>query len=368
MKVPFVDLKMEYLSLETELKAAIDDVFQKTSFILGPQVSQFEKEFAEFLEVQHSVGVASGTDALKLAFAAIGIGPGDEVLIPANTFIATALGITSCGARPQLVDVNPDTFLMDDTKIETAVTHNTKAICPVHLYGRACNMENIVAIAKKHNLQIIEDAAQAHGARWNGKRIGTFGDIGCFSFYPGKNLGAIGDGGAIVTASTEYAFKVRKLRNYGSIIKYEHPELGTNSRLDSVQAAILSVKLKQLETWNRKRWDAAKHYHEVLHPLQKKGLILPEVPEQQSHVFHLFVLQHENRDTLIKKLSEAEIQTVIHYPTPVHMHGGFDYLGYKKGEFPVAEAQAKKIFSLPMFPEISQEQIQFVADQLAAAL
>ena len=266
MKVPFLDLAAQYDLLRDEIDSAFQEVCASCSFVLGPQVEAFENAFAQFLEAKYCVGVASGTDALVLSFRALGIGPGDEVLIPANTFVATAIGVEQAGAKPVLVDINPDTYLIDTGCLKDASTSKTKAICPVHLYGRACNMDEIMGFAQEHSLFVIEDAAQAHGARWNGKRVGTLGDLGCFSFYPGKNLGAYGDGGAIIAKSEELFKKLRRLRNYGSEIKYEHPEKGTNSRLDSIQAAVLHIKLKYLEEWNLKRRKAAETYTKLLQP------------------------------------------------------------------------------------------------------
>lgn len=367
MNVPFLDLKQQYRAYQDEIEAAIKDVCINTSFILGPQVEAFEKAFAAFIESKHSVGVASGTDALRLAFEAIGVGPGDEVIVPANTFVATAIGVMETGATPVLVDIDPATYLMDYDKLESALTDRTKAICPVHLYGRACDMDRVMGFAKAHGLRVIEDTAQAHGARWNGKRVGTFGEIGCFSFYPGKNLGAYGDGGGIVTDDETLFRKVRRLRNYGSEIKYQHPEKGMNSRLDSIQAAVLSVKLKHLHEANSKRWNAARKYVELLSPFQSEKLVLPDIRTQDEHVFHLFVIQVAERDRVMQALSAKGIGTVIHYPIPFHLQGGYEKLGYGKGSFPVTEKAAERILSLPMFPELTEEQIAYTCEALIDA-
>jgi len=303
-----------------------------------------------------------------MSYQALGIGPGDEVIIPAHTFVVTAIGILNAGATPVLVDVDPDSYLIDHTKLEQALTPRTKAICPVHLYGRACDMDAIMGFAKKHSLRVVEDAAQSHGARWNGKVTGTFGECGSFSFYPGKNLGAYGDGGAVCTNSPEINSKLRRLRNYGSEIKYEHPERGTNSRLDSVQAAILDIKLKHLARWNAQRHAAAVKYVERLQPLTAKGLVLPDPRTASEHVFHLFVVQVDNRAAVMESLAKRDVQTGIHYPVPFYLQGGYSELGYKPGSFPVTEKLAPRILSLPMFPEITDDQIDFVCETLAAAI
>jgi dTDP-4-amino-4,6-dideoxygalactose transaminase len=366
--VPFLDLKSQYLQLKQEVSAAVDEVFSNTQFILGPQVGRFEGAYAKFLETNHVVGVANGTDSLVLSYQALGIGPGDEVIIPAHTFVATAIGVLNAGATPVLVDVHPDSYLIDHTKLEQALTPRTKAICPVHLYGRACDMDAIMGFAKKHSLCVVEDAAQSHGARWNGKVTGTFGECGSFSFYPGKNLGAYGDGGAVCTNSPEINSKLRRLRNYGSEIKYEHPERGTNSRLDSVQAAILDIKLKHLAGWNAQRHAAAVKYVERLQPLASRGLVLPDPRSASEHVFHLFVVQVDNRASVMEYLAKHDIQTGIHYPVPFYLQGGYTELGHKAGAFPVTEKLAARILSLPMFPEITDDQIDFVCETLAKAI
>jgi dTDP-4-amino-4,6-dideoxygalactose transaminase len=368
MFVPFLDLKSQYLELKQAMLASVDEVCSNTSFVLGPQVSRFEASFASFLETSHVVGVANGTDSLVLSYQALGIGPGDEVIIPAHTFVATAIGVLNAGATPVLVDVDPSTFLIDYSKLEAALSPRTKAICPVHLYGRACDMDQIMSFARKHSLRVVEDAAQSHGARWKGKVTGTFGECGSFSFYPGKNLGAYGDGGAVCTALPEVNSKLRRLRNYGSEVKYEHPERGTNSRLDSIQAAFLDIKLKHLAGWNALRHAAAGKYVERLKALESKGLILPDIRTADEHVFHLFVVQVDNRSAVMEYLAKHEVQTGIHYPTPFYLQGGYRELNYKAGAFPVTEKIAPRILSLPLFPEISDDQIDFVCQTLATAL
>jgi dTDP-4-amino-4,6-dideoxygalactose transaminase len=368
MKVPFLDLEIQYRSLKTEIDAAMQDVCSRTSFILGPQVEEFEKSFAMFLGSNYTVGLASGTDALRLAFEALKIGPGDEVIVPANTFVATAIGVLEAGARPVLVDIDPKTYLMDYDQLERVKTPRTKAICPVHLYGRVCDMDRVMDFAKRHHLAVVEDTAQAHGAKWRGKTAGTFGEIGCFSFYPGKNLGAYGDGGGLCTNDETLFRQVRKLRNYGSEIKYQHPEKGMNSRLDSIQAAVLSIKLKHLAEWNHKRWQAARKYTDLLSKYQGENLTLPDIRSADEHVFHLYVIQVHDRDGVAKELQSRGISTVVHYPVPFHLQGGYTHLGYKAGDFPVAESMAKSILSLPLFPEISDEQIGYVCDSVLEIL
>ncbi|MEY4699850.1 MAG: hypothetical protein RL326_37 [Pseudomonadota bacterium] len=368
MKVPFLDLKSQYQSLKSQIDEAIQNVCAESSFILGPEVDRFEKGFAAFNEVPYCVGLASGTDAIRLAFEALGIGAGDEVIVPAHTFVATAIGILETGARPVLVDIDPATFLINMDLVEAALTPRTKAICPVHLYGRVCDMDLVTRFAKRHNLAIVEDTAQAHGARWNGRRAGTFGDVGCFSFYPGKNLGAYGDGGAVVMNAEKLYKQVRKLRNYGSEIKYQHPEKGMNSRLDSIQAAVLNVKLGHLETWNEKRWSIAARYTELLTPFQSLGIRLPDIRTKEEHVFHLYVVQVPHRDDVIKEMAERGVSTVVHYPVPFHLQGGYAHLGYKAGDFPVTEQVCQRILSLPMFPEITEAQIEYVCQTLVTCL
>lgn len=368
MLVPFLDLKTQYLALKEEVLRVTDEVFSQTSFILGPQVQRFERSFADFLGAAHVVGLANGTESLTLSYQALGLTPGDEVLIPAHTFVATAIGVMNAGATPVLVDIAEDTYLLDYSQLEAAITPRTKAICPVHLYGRVCNMDEISAFARKHSLFIVEDAAQSHGARWKGKCSGTFGAVGSFSFYPGKNLGAYGDGGAVCTNSDELNSKIRRLRNYGSEIKYEHPERGTNCRLDGVQAAILDIKLRHLSTWNQKRHAAALKYIARLKPLTERGLVLPDPRSADEHVFHLFVVQVDNRAKVIEHLAKNEVQTGIHYPVPFYVQGGYRELGYAKGSFPITEKISSRIVSLPMFPEITDSQIDFVAEKLAECL
>jgi len=362
--IPFVDLKLQYRNHREAFEKALTETAASTQYILGPKVTQFEKNFAGFLEAHDAIGVASGTDALRLSCLALGLKSGDEVLIPANTFIATVLGLSDLGAVPVLVDIDPETHLMDLDDAECRVTPKTKGVIPVHLYGQAINMDELEIFTDRHGLFIIEDACQAHGARWNGKRVGTFGAAGCFSFFPSKNLGAFGDGGAVVVNDPALAEKLRLLRNYGSVQKYQHEIPGTNSRLDSLQAAVLNIKLEFLEEWNRQRFHAACRYIERLNGVMSvTGPVFdPSCPE--NHVFHLFVIQSERRDALQKFLLDRGVQTGVHYPIPIHLHKAFSSLGCPLGTYPVAEKLAGRILSLPIFPEITDAQVDAVVQAI----
>ena len=357
-KIQFVDLVRQYQNLKPELDAAMLRVAGRGDFILGEDVREFEKEFAAFNQVPFCIGVANGTDALHLALLALGIGTGDEVIVPANTFIASVLAISQTGARPVLVDCEPDYSTLDVKAVERALTPRTKAIMPVHLYGHPADMDPLLQIAKQRKLFIIEDAAQAHGATYKGRLCGTMGDIGCFSFYPGKNLGAFGDGGAVVTRNAQLAEKVSLLRNYGQKVKGLHSIKGFNSRLDTVQAAILRVKLKHLANWNEQRRAAAARYGRLLSGTQ---LGLPKVAPWASPIWHLYVVQSDDRPRLQQALDAANISHGIHYPVPVHLQECYRELGHGPGSFPVAETLASRIVSLPIFPEITEEELQRVA-------
>lgn len=360
--VPFVDLKIQYQSLKAEINEAINGVLEKTNFILGEPVAKFEENFAAFCEAKYSVGVSSGTDALCLALKALAITAGDEVIIPANTFVATAIAVSQTGARPVLADVDPKTFNLDLAKLESQITAKTKVIIPVHLYGRAVEMDKLMALANRYNLKVVEDACQAHGAAYQNKKVGAWGIIGCFSFYPGKNLGAYGDGGAIVTSDEKIYEKIKMLRNYGSVKKYYHDIIGYNNRLDTIQAAVLDVKLKYLNDWNKRRLDNAKLYNQKLAGIS--DIILPEIPESfglQQHVFHLYVIRAKKRDGLLKYLNDNGVQAGIHYPIPIYALGAYAYLNLNKDDFKVAEQLSQEIISLPMFPELTEEQIATVA-------
>jgi dTDP-4-amino-4,6-dideoxygalactose transaminase len=336
----------------------MDHVIENTAFILGEDVGKFEQEFAEFSQAKEAVGVASGLDALRLSLRALQIGHGDEVITVANTFIATALAITSVGATPVLVDARDEDYNLDPALLESAITPRTRAILPVHLYGHPAAMDQIMAIAKHHNLAVIEDASQAHGARYRGQCVGSIGDFGAFSLYPGKNLGAFGDAGVITTGTTDQAQALKTLRNYGSIRKYHHDMLGENSRLDTLQAAVLRVKLAHLEGWNASRRAIAARYNEAFGGTE--GLQLPQAANHVEHVYHQFVVQVEERDSMVEYLHENGIYCGVHYPVPVHMHSAYESAGWREGQFPVSERLAQRILSLPMFPEMTQDQIETV--------
>ena len=352
--IPFVDLVAQYERHQEELDRAIREVIGVSAFIGGPALSRFEMAFAELCGVKHCVGCGNGTDAIYLALRGLGVGAGDEVICPVNTFIATSEAISMTGAKPVFVDVDEQHALIEPKLIERAITPRTKAIVPVHLYGQLADVDSILTIAKKHDLLVIEDSAQAHAATWNGKRAGSFGHAATFSFYPGKNLGAYGDGGAMVTSDDTLADKVRKIANHGRADKFGHEMEGVNSRLDGLQAAILEVKLRHLETWSAERRAAAKRYEEMLTGVP--GVIRPSVRAEGAHVFHLYVVRVKDRDGLRKKLGEKNIQSGIHYPTPLHLLKAYEHLLYERGSFPVAERLAEEIVSLPIFPEITEAQ------------
>ncbi|WP_375295983.1 DegT/DnrJ/EryC1/StrS family aminotransferase [Saccharothrix sp.] len=360
--IPLVDLRAQHEQVADEVAEGWARVLKNTAFIGGPQVAEFEAEFAAYQEVPHCVGVGNGTDAIELALRALEIGPGDEVVLPANTFIATAEAVVRAGATPALVDCVAATGLIDPTLIADALTPRTKAIIPVHLYGQAAPVEQLHTFG----LPIIEDAAQAQGARRFDKPVGGLGDIAATSFYPGKNLGAYGDGGAVLTTSDTLATTVRLLREHGSPRKYEHTVLGFNSRLDTLQAVVLSAKLRHLEAWNTQRRAAADRYSSLLSDVP--GVVLPEVLEGNLPVWHLYVVRVADRDRVLKSLQEAGIGAGIHYPTPVHLTGAFDCLGHTVGDFPVSEAIAGEILSLPLFPEITPAQQERVVEALAEAV
>lgn len=365
LNVPFVDLRAQYQTIAQEVDLAIQQVLERTDFILGRDVELFEQEFAEYIGARHAVGVASGLDALVLALRAYGIGPGDEVITAANTYMATALAIMAAGATPVLVDIDARTYNMDPQSLAAAVTSRTRAVMPVHLYGQPADMGAILDVTVRHNLLVIEDAAQAHGARYRGQPVGLSGQAAAFSFYPGKNLGAYGDGGLVATNDSTIAQKIRQFRNYGQSVKYQHVVEGTNSRLDTLQAAVLRVKLRRLEQWNELRRGHAAAYGRKLAGLP---LVPPHVLEETQPVFHLYVVQVENRESVQAALSRQEVQTGIHYPIPIHLQKAAARLGYREGQFPVTEAAAKRILSLPMFPELTEEQLNFVTDCLRDAL
>lgn len=361
MTVPFVDLKPQYQSIKDEIDAAIRSVVESAWFVGGPELAAFEEEFAAYCETSHAVGVGNGTDALELALEALGVGPGDEVITQANTFIATASAIVRVGAKPVFVDNDPDTYVINPDLIEQAITPQTKAIIPVHLYGQPADMNPINEIAKRHNLFVVEDAAQAHGARYDGKRVGSLGDIACFSFYPGKNLGAYGDGGAITSNDAGLMERIAQLREHGRTTKYEHAVVGKNSRLDAIQAAVLRVKLRHLDTWSEQRQQAAKWYTARLADSPVKT---PLIRAGSTHVFHLFVIETDDRDGLAEGLKEAGVATGIHYPLPLHLQPALAHLNISGRALPHCETGAHRILSLPMFPELSLQQVEHVVDAI----
>jgi dTDP-4-amino-4,6-dideoxygalactose transaminase len=362
MNVPFVDLKAQYQALKGEMLAAVTGVMERGDFIMGQALTEFEKAFAAYTGSGHCLGVASGTDALYLALQAAGIGRGDEVIVPANTYIATALAVSQTGATPVFVDVRADSYNMDPELVEARITSRTKAILPVHLYGQPADMRAIMAIARRRNLLVIEDACQSHGAMVGGKRCGTFGLMGCFSFYPGKNLGAYGDGGAISADDPAMAERILMLRNYGQKVKYEHLIKGGNSRLDTMQAAILLVKLRHLDAWSRARFAHAVRYAELLDEVGEVGVPAFDRKTPLSHVFHLFVVRVKRRDELLAFLKDKGVAGGIHYPIPIHLQKAYAELGHKPGDFPVTEQAAGEILSLPMFAELTDEQIAYTVE------
>lgn len=359
MKVPFMDLNQQYQSIQNEIMSAIASVFSSSSFILGPSVEAFEKKFAEYCGKKYAVGLNSGTAALQLALISKGIGGGDEVILPVNTFIATAYAVNHAGAKPVFVDINESTYHIDPDKIEGNININTRAIIPVHLYGQPANMNSVESIACGNGLFLLEDACQAHGARYHGKRVPVT-ETGAFSFYPSKNLGACGEAGMIVT-DNEYVFKsVRALRDQGQEVKSCHNHLGFNERMDGLQGAVLGVKLYYLDDWTKKRRYNAELYNKYLEDV----VGIPFQDLSSEHVFHLYVVRADRRDDLQRHLSEKGISSGIHYPTPIHLQPVFAHLGYSEGDFPVAEKASKEILSLPMYPELEESQIKYVCDAI----
>jgi dTDP-4-amino-4,6-dideoxygalactose transaminase len=362
MEINFVDLKKQYSEIEKEVNLAIAEVLKTTAFILGDNVKQFETEFAGYCRSKYAVGVGSGLDALALSLNALGIKEGDEVITVANTFIATVDAISHNNARPVFVDIDPGTYNIDVKQLKKKITNKTKAIIPVHLFGQPVDMDPLLDLAREYGLKVIEDACQAHGAEYKAKRAGSLSDAGCFSFYPGKNLGAYGDGGIVVTDDQDLADQLKMLRNYGQKVKYYHEVKGFNSRLDELQAAVLRVKLRYLDRWNTVRRARAALYTKLLEAVP--GIVLPVVLDRVSHVYHLYVIRCEKRDDLQKFLHSKGIFTGIHYPVPIHFQKAYADLGYKKGDFPFTEDYAGKILSLPMFAELSEEEVRFICAQI----
>lgn len=362
MGVPFFDLKPQYHSIKNELNAAVQQVMDSGKFVLGEKVKSFEKEFAKFCRTDYAVGVANGTDALRLALLACGIGKGNEVITVPNTFIATTEAISQTGAKIVFVDIDPHTYNIDVSQIEEKINERTQAILPVHIFGQPVDMNPIMRMAKKYHLKIVEDSCQAHGAEYKGRKAGSIGDAGCFSFYPSKNLGAFGDGGMVTTDGNKISHTIRMLRDHGQIKKYEHLAEGYNSRLDEIQAAILGVKLKKLDGWNSLRRRNASIYDELLKDVDE--IITPFKAEYAKHAYHLYVIRTNKRDKLREHLKSKGVGTGLHYPIPLHLQKAYGYLGYKEGDFLVAEECAKQILSLPIFPELTREEIEKVVSAI----
>lgn len=363
--IPFLDLKAPHQELLAELDAVWARVRDSGWYILGPEVEAFEQEYATYCGARHCVGLANGLDALHLALRALGVGTGDEVIVPSNTYIATWLAVSQCGAVPVPVEPDPATHNLDPQRVEAAITPRTKVILPVHLYGQPADLDSILSIARRYGLRVLEDAAQAHGARYKGQRIGAHGDAVAWSFYPGKNLGALGDAGAVTTNDPELADRLRVLRNYGSRVKYVNEVQGWNSRLDPLQAAILRVKLAHLDAWNARRAEIAALY---LRELADCGVVLPQVPDWAQPVWHLFVIRHPQRDALQQRLAQAGIQTLIHYPIPPHRQQAYAGLGLAEGALPIAERLAAEVLSLPIGPHLSGAQAEQVVAAVKAAV
>lgn len=362
MNVPYFDLKMQYAGLRGELLEALDRVCKNASFILGEEVSKFEQEFAAYCQVKHCVALNTGTSALHLALLAAGVGPGDEVITTPNTFIATAEAISYTGAKPVFADVDPASANMDPKAVEQAITPRTRAIIPVHLYGRPADLDAVLDVAERHKLGVVEDACQAHGARYKGKRVGGFGKAAAFSFYPGKNLGAYGEGGALTTNDDEVARFCRMMRDHGQAERYYHDQVGYNYRMDGFQGAVLRVKLKHLDRWTARRREVSALYRERLACARVE---LPQDDRRNECVYHLFVVWVENRDAVRGELEKQGVHTAIHYPVPVHLQKAYAFLGHQRGSFPHTERAADRVLSMPLFPEMTNEQAEYSAKTLA---
>ncbi|MBI3617552.1 MAG: DegT/DnrJ/EryC1/StrS family aminotransferase [Candidatus Omnitrophica bacterium] len=366
MNVPFVDFREQYHAIKDKVDVGLKKVFEDGSFILGPQEKAFEEDFARYCGTQYAVGVNSGTDALYLAMLALDIGPGDEVIVPTFTFIATALCVSYTGAKPVFVDIEDQTCNIDPARFEAAVTRKTKAVIPVHIYGQPADMKEINAIATKHKIAVVEDACQAHGAMYNGKKTGALGDIACFSFYPTKSLGAFGDGGMVVTGNKSLYEKTLMLRDYGRAGRYDHKIKGHNSRLDTVQAVVLAAKLPLLDQWNKMRNDVAAHYGKLLKGAE--GVVTPAIQKDRTHVFQTYAVRVPGRDKISDAMKTKGISVLIHYPVPLHLQEAYADLGHKMGDFPVSERIAKEILSLPMFPHMKKDQVEYVCTTLKELL
>jgi dTDP-4-amino-4,6-dideoxygalactose transaminase len=366
MQVPFLDLRTHHAPMLDEINSAIQDVIESNAFAGGPFVERFEEDFAAYCNSSHAIGVGSGTEALWLALMALGVGPGDDVITVPNTFMATAEAITYTGATPVFVDVDEQTYTMDSSALENAITARTKAIIPVHLFGQPADMDPILAFARRHGLFVVEDACQAHGAEYKGRRAGTLGDAACFSFYPGKNLGAFGEAGAVVTNNSELQLKIRILRDHGQIRKYHHTMIGWNCRMDGIQASVLRVKLRYLERGNQLRRSHAAHYNQTLSGIEE--VVTPVHAADVRHVYHVYAIRVQERDEVIRLLGEKGIGCAVHYPVPVHLQEAYRNLGYGQGDFPMAERCAAEFVSLPMFPELTPAQVETVTQGVKEAV
>ncbi|MEP6686625.1 MAG: DegT/DnrJ/EryC1/StrS family aminotransferase [Verrucomicrobiota bacterium] len=366
MKVPFLDLKAHHAPHLTEFDRAISAVIESSAFAGGPFVAAFEEDFAAYCDCQYAIGLGSGTEALWLVLLACGIGAGDEVITAPSTFMATAEAITYCGATPVFVDVDDRTYTIDPAELAGALTKRTKAIIPVHLFGQPADMDPILAFAREHRLVVIEDAAQAHGAEYKGRKAGSLGDAGCFSFYPGKNLGAFGEAGAVVTNNSKLQEKIKVLRDHGQIRKYEHSMVGWNCRMDGIQGAILQIKLKNLERGNQLRRSHALRYREALEGVE--GVVTPLVASYAKHVYHIFAIRVQERDEVMRLLEQKGIGCGVHYPVSVHLQKAYAHLGYREGSFPISETTAAEFISLPMYPELTTAQIDFAVEAVKESL
>jgi dTDP-4-amino-4,6-dideoxygalactose transaminase len=366
MKVPFLDLKSHHAPMLEEINSVIQEVIEASAFAGGPFVTRFEEDFAVYCDAKHAIGVANGTEALWLVLLALGVGPGDEVITAPNSFMATAEAITYCGAKPVFIDVDERTYNMNPAGLEKAVTSRTKAIIPVHLFGQPADMDPILEFARKRNLFVIEDAAQAHGAVYKGRKVGTLGDAACFSFYPGKNLGAFGEAGAVVTNSDALQEKIRVLRDHGQIRKYHHTMIGWNGRMDGIQGAVLQVKLRHLEKGNELRRSHAAHYNAALRNIDE--IVLPFCPADVTPVYHIYAIRVQNRDEVMEALGREGIGSGVHYPVPIHRQEAYRSLGYGPGSFPIAEKCAAEFVSLPLFPELTSEQLDYVVQGVTQAV
>jgi len=368
MIVPFVDLKTQYQNIKPEIDLAIQGVLDSAAFIMGPKVKEFEEGFARLHEAAYCIGTSSGTDSLHLALWAAGIQPGDKVIVPVNTFIATAEAVSLCGAEPVFIDCD-DYYNLDVSKLRQKLSAMSakertrlRGIIPVHLYGQPADMDEIMALAKEYNLLLVEDCAQAHCARFNGQPVGTLGLVGCFSFYPGKNLGAYGEAGAVITNDRRLYEAMRLIHDHGAPVRYQHDVVGHNYRMEGIQGAVLAVKLNYISTWTRMRQENANLYSQWLQDVAE--VTVPRIKSGRTHSFHLYVIRVKERDALMKYLADHGISTGLHYPVPLHLQKAYAHLGYQRGDFPVAEKMAKEILSLPMYPELTEEQIRFVVDQI----